>query len=67
MMEGDMMKLVPQPVVEIPAGKSVEFKPGDYHVMLIGLTRDLKFGENSEFTLKFAKAGEITLTARVSE
>ena len=67
MMEGDMMKMVPQPVVEIPAGKSVEFKPGDYHVMLVGLTRDLKFGENFEFTLKFAKAGEITLTAKVSE
>jgi len=56
-----------QPTVEISAGKSVEFKPGDYHVMLVGLTRDLKFGENFEFILKFAKSGEMMLTARVSE
>jgi copper(I)-binding protein len=45
----------------------VTFKPSDCHVMLFGLTRDLEFGVNFEFTLQFAKAGHVTLTAEVSE
>lgn len=55
------------PLSHQEAGKTVTFKPGDCHVMLFGLTRDLEFGVNFEFTLQFAKAGHVTLTAEVSE
>ncbi len=44
-------------------GAASPVAPGDCHVLLIGLMRDPKFGENFEFTLKFAKAGDSTLTA----
>ena len=59
---GGMMGMQP---VEIPAGGSLQLKPGSYHVMLIGLVKDLKPGDTIDLTLKFEKAGEITVTAQV--
>ncbi|MEP7134636.1 MAG: copper chaperone PCu(A)C [Chloroflexota bacterium] len=50
--------------VEIPAGGSVELKSGSYHVMLMGLTRDLKAGDTVTFTLTFKNAGAITIEAQ---
>lgn len=51
--------------LEIPAGGSVELKPGSYHLMLIGLTQELKAGETIELTLRFEQAGEVRVTAEV--
>jgi hypothetical protein len=51
--------------LEVPAGGTVELKPGGYHVMLIGLTRELVVGEKIDITLRFAKAGEMRVTAEV--
>jgi copper(I)-binding protein len=39
----------------------VEFKPGSYHVMLIGLTRDLKAGDEIFLTLHFKTHEDILL------
>lgn len=52
--------------VEIPAGGEVTFKPGSYHVMLIGLKKPLKSGDAVELQLQFAKAGTIGISAPVS-
>jgi copper(I)-binding protein len=51
--------------LDIPAGGKVELKPGSYHIMLIGLTRELVAGEKIEITLKFEKAGDVKVTAEV--
>ncbi|MCC6790614.1 MAG: copper chaperone PCu(A)C [Thermomicrobiales bacterium] len=51
--------------LEIPAGGSVELKPGGYHIMLIGLTESLVDGTTYELTLTFAEAGDVTLTVAV--
>jgi len=51
--------------LEIPAGETVELKPRGYHIMLIGLTRDLNRGDRYELTLQFEKAGEVTVTVEV--
>lgn len=51
--------------LEIPAGGKVELKPGSYHVMLIGLTRELQVGETIEITLTFEKAGDVKVSAEV--
>ena len=51
--------------VEVPAGGSLELKPGSYHVMLIGLKQELKAGEKITVTLVFEKAGKITVEAEV--
>ncbi len=65
--DGGMMGMQPVARLEIPAGGSVELKPGSYHIMLIGLKQDLKPGATIEITLAFEKAGEIKVTATVRE
>lgn len=62
-----MMGMRPVARIEIPAGGSIQLKPGSYHVMLIGLVKDLKAGDSIDLTLKFEKAGEITVKAQVRE
>jgi periplasmic copper chaperone A len=49
----------------IPAGGSVVFKPGSYHVMLVGLKKPLTIGEKFPLTLTFEKAGNISVTVPV--
>ncbi len=50
---------------EVPAGGKLELKPGGKHVMLMGLTAPLTEGGEVEITLKFEKAGEVTVKAPV--
>jgi copper(I)-binding protein len=57
----DVAEMVPIPRLDVPAGGRVEFKPGGYHLMLEGLTQDLKVGETIKLTLQFEKSGAITL------
>jgi hypothetical protein len=64
---GSMMGMQKMDRLEIPAGGSVELKPGSYHIMLIDLTRELKAGEKIDLTLKFEKAGDVKVTAEVRE
>ena len=47
--------------LEIPAGESVSLEPGGLHVMLIGLTDDIRLGDTFDVTLTFKEAGEVTL------
>jgi copper(I)-binding protein len=53
--------------LEIPAGGSVELKPGSYHLMLLELTAPLKAGEKIDITLTFKNAGEVKVTADVKD
>jgi periplasmic copper chaperone A len=49
----------------IPADGSVTLKPGGYHVMLIGLKKQLIAGQTLPLTLTFAKAGNISITVPI--
>jgi len=60
-----MMTMQPVDSVAVPAGGTVEFAPGGYHVMLIDLATPLEVGTSFPLTLTFAKAGTVTLTAEV--
>jgi copper(I)-binding protein len=51
--------------VDVPAKQSVEFKPGGMHVMLIGLKTPLKVGNSFPMTLRFEKAGSVSVNVRV--
>jgi copper(I)-binding protein len=64
-MDGNVMRMRQVDGVELPAGKTVELKPGGLHVMLIGLKAPLKKGEKFPVRLKFEKAGEVTVTVNV--
>jgi periplasmic copper chaperone A len=64
-MEGGVMKMREVPRIDIPAGKSVELKPGSFHIMFINLKAPLKQGETIPVTLVFEKAGEVKVDMQV--
>ena len=65
-MEDGTMKMAQQMNVPVPTGETV-FKPGDLHVMLIGLKNDLEPGDTFSLVLTFEAAGEKTLDVTVRE
>lgn len=63
--EGGVMAMRPLERFVLPAGGTLEMKPGGYHVMLLGLTRDLHAGDTVKVTLTFEKAAPMTVEAPV--
>ena len=55
-MKNDVMSMGPVKSVDLPAGKAVSFDPNGYHVMLMGLTAQLKEGESVPLTLTVENA-----------
>ena len=51
--------------LEIPAGATVELKPGGYHLMLMGLARPLNQDDRYMMTLNFERAGKTDIEFRV--
>jgi copper(I)-binding protein len=64
-LEGGVMRMRPLPRVDIPPGGRVEMTPGGHHLMLLGLTRDLRPGDTVAVRLRFEKAGERVIEAPV--
>ncbi|MEW6651141.1 MAG: copper chaperone PCu(A)C, partial [Chloroflexota bacterium] len=64
-MNHDIMRMRAVENLEIPAGETVEFKPGGYHIMLIGLKKDLIAGDEIPFVLVFQTMGRMRFTAEV--
>jgi len=52
-MDKDVMKMAAVPSLDIPAGKSVELKPGGFHVMLMDLKAPLADKSSVPVTLTF--------------
>ncbi len=64
--EDGVMRMLHLDAVEIPAEGAVEFKPGSFHVMIMGLKPgDLALGETLDITLIFDRAGEVPVTFTV--
>jgi periplasmic copper chaperone A len=55
-MDGDIMKMRGLPGLELPAGKTVELKPGGLHVMLMDLKTALPKDSTVPLTLLFKDA-----------
>ncbi|MDM0046983.1 copper chaperone PCu(A)C [Variovorax dokdonensis] len=56
-MEGDTMKMRQlDKGLELPAGQSVELKPGGYHLMLMDLKQEIAAGSSVPLQLKFEDA-----------
>ena len=55
-MEGDIMKMRAMPVLDLPAGKKVDLKPGGFHVMLMDLKAPLVKDSTVPVTLLFKNA-----------
>ncbi len=55
-MEGDVMKMRAVPSLDLPAGQTVQLKPGGYHVMMMDLKQALPKGSMVPLTLVFKDA-----------
>jgi copper(I)-binding protein len=66
-MKDGVMSMYPVEAIEVPANGEAVLKPGSFHVMLIGLTRDLVAGETMSVTLTFEQAGDVTVQAPIRE
>lgn len=61
-MENGMMEMRELPKgLAIPAGATVAFKPGAYHIMFVGIKHAVKPGDTIHATLTFEKAGKIAV------
>ena len=70
-MEGGIMKMRPVTRIELPAGKTVELRPGGYHLMLMNIAKPLRPGETVPITLVIEgadkKRQEIEVKAEVRD
>ncbi len=56
-------------ISSLPIGgkESIEFGPGSYHVMLVGLKQELKAGDELQITLHFKNHEDIRVIVSVQE
>jgi copper(I)-binding protein len=59
------MRMRPVADIPVPANGSVTLQPGGLHLMLIGLTQPLAVGQSVPVTLRFERAGEVTIQLAV--
>ncbi|KAF0221208.1 MAG: hypothetical protein FD176_3226 [Rhodospirillaceae bacterium] len=59
--EDGIMRMRAVEAIPVPAGGTVELKPGGLHIMLIGLKAPLKEGRRFPLTLTFERAGPIRM------
>jgi copper(I)-binding protein len=64
-MEGNVMRMRTVPRLELPPGKTVELKPGGYHMMLVDLKRPLKKGDLVPIRLKVELSDKTVKTIQV--
>jgi copper(I)-binding protein len=65
-MAGGVMSMKKEDKVAVPAGGRTTFGPGAYHLMLIGLTKTLKAGDQVPATLSFASGAKVKVAFAVS-
>lgn len=69
-MDKDIMRMRAMPALDLPAGKTIELKPGGYHVMLMDLKQPLLKDSKVPLTLLFKDAkgvqSKLVLTLPVS-
>lgn len=65
-MDGGIMRMrQAEGGIAVPAKGKLELKPGSYHIMFMGLKRPLKQGERVPLTLRFQRAGSVTVQVAV--
>ena len=67
-MDGDMMRMGQlENGLPLPAGETVQMRPGAEHLMLMALSAPLAEGETVPLTLTFEDAAEVTVEAQVRQ
>lgn len=65
--ENDVARMQETPSLTVLANGSVSLEPGGYHVMLMGVQRDLTVGESVQVMLVFQSGRTVEVTAIVQE
>ena len=63
--ENDMMGMRHVDYIIIPARSTMNLKPGSFHVMLIGLNKNLSIGDTEKLTLLFKNSEKIDIPISV--
>ena len=67
-MDGDIMRMRRvEGGVDVPAGGTVEFKPGSFHIMLIDLKSKLAENDTFPLTLVFESGSEVKVDVKVQK
>ena len=66
-MNEGMMRMRKVSHIDIPANGSAELKPGSFHIMLIGLEKEMKAGTTEILTLTFSDDSQKTVEALVGK
>jgi Uncharacterized protein conserved in bacteria len=62
-----MTGMHPVKQIDIPAGGAVRLEPGGFHLMIMGLTSELKVGGTLELDLVFEHAGKVVVQAEIRQ
>ncbi|MEM8759810.1 MAG: copper chaperone PCu(A)C [Pseudomonadota bacterium] len=62
-----VMSMEAQDAVDIPAGGTLSFEPGGYHIMLFDAVEPLAEGDRVPMELVFEKAGSVTVELAVEK
>ena len=66
-LKDNVMSMRQVEAIDVPAGGTVALEPGGFHLMILGLKRDLKAGDRVRLTLRFEHAGTVEVDAAVRE
>jgi copper(I)-binding protein len=66
-MAGGVMSMARRDRIAIPAGGTVAFGPGGYHLMLLNLKRTLRAGDDAPATLVFASGARVGVRFKVGD
>jgi len=58
--EGGVSRMMRVDKIEVPAGGSVSFRPGSYHLMLMHAEHDIKVGSRVPVTLELSDGQKVT-------
>jgi|APTNR8051073442_1049403.scaffolds.fasta_scaffold00846_6 copper(I)-binding protein len=65
--DGEVMRMRRVDAIEVPAKATTTLQPGGLHIMFLGLTEPLAAGRSLPLTLRFAEAGETSVTVEVKD
>ncbi len=65
MRKGEVMKMREAQRLDVPARQRLALRPGGPHLMLVGLKKPLAKGDRVPLTLRFERAGELTIELEV--
>ena len=63
--EGGVMRMRSVAAIELAPDKPVAIQPGGYHLMLIGITQQIKPGDTVPVTLRLEAAGGVSITTKI--